>query len=141
KLVDRVGPRLPLVAGAALAAAGLGLLAVPGPGGGYASTFLAPMLLLGLGMALVITPLTTTVMNAVDADRAGVASGINNAVSRGAGLLATAGVGLVVSALFARTLARRLDALALPASVRHAIAAQSSRLAAIELPPSLGAPA
>ena len=82
KLVDAWGPRLPLVAGPLLAAAGFAWFALPSIGGRYALTFLPPVCVLGLGMALTVAPLTTTVMNSVGAARAGVASGVNNAVSR-----------------------------------------------------------
>jgi EmrB/QacA subfamily drug resistance transporter len=134
KLVDRVGPRLPLVVGPAIAAVGLALFARPGVGGAYVSTFLPPVAVLGVGMGFAIAPLTTTVMNAVDSRHAGLASGVNNAVSRLAGLLAIAVLSLVMIAVFDRELARRLDQLDLPRAARVAIDAQRIRLAAIEIP-------
>jgi len=91
------------------------------------------VLVLGLGMAVSVAPLTTTVMSAVAQDRAGVGSGINNAVSRVAALLAIAVLGLVLNSVFNRALDRRLDSLRLPAEVREQITAQRPKLAAAEL--------
>lgn len=138
-LIERYGAKPPLVMGPVLAGAGFALLAVPGVGGSYWVTFFPAMLVLGTGMAISVAPLTTTVMNSVETAFAGAASGINNAVSRIAALLAVALFGLVMAALFDRSLHSELSRAQLSPQVIETVERQKNRLAAIDLPPSLNA--
>jgi EmrB/QacA subfamily drug resistance transporter len=141
KLADVWGPRIPLVAGPLIAAAGFALFALPSIGGSYWRTFFPAVCVLGLGMAVTVAPLTTTVMNSVGRDLSGVASGVNNAVSRAAGLLAIALFGIVMVHAFDSTLSARLPALDLPAPLVKAVDEQRHKLAAIEVPDGVDAAA
>jgi MFS family permease len=87
-LAQRIGPRLPLTIGPLLIAAGMLLMTRIGPGAGYAPTVLPAVIVFGLGLAATVAPVTATALAAADERRAGVASGVNNAVARTAGLLA-----------------------------------------------------
>jgi EmrB/QacA subfamily drug resistance transporter len=136
-LVARYGPRLPLIVGPLVAAVGFVLFAVPAVGGSYWSTFFPGFLVLGLGMAFSVAPLTTVVMNAVDQDRAGTASGINNAVARIAGLLAIAVLGIVMVNSFSGHLDRSLARLPLRAEMMKDLKSNYVRLAALEIPAGL----
>jgi hypothetical protein len=133
-LVDRFGARLPLVAGPAIAAVGFTLLARPGVGGSYWATFFPAMVVLGLGMAVTVAPLTTTVMNAVDVAHAGIASGVNNAVSRAAGLLAIAVMSVPLQYVFDGQIERRLNDLGLRAELVAEVQAQRMMLANAQSP-------
>lgn len=136
-LTSRYGARLPLTVGPAVAALAYVLFALPGIGGSYWVSFFPPMVVLGLGMAIAAAPLTTTVMEAVADERAGIASGVNNAAARVAGLLAVAVMGLMALAAFQRRLGPQLDALTLPAGARRAIDDGLVQLAALEVPTGL----
>src|SRR6266480_3936828 len=86
-LVESYGPKIPLVVGPLIAALGFALFMLPGANAGYWQNFFPAVVVLGTGMAVSIAPLTTTVMNSITENRVGIASGVNNAVSRAAGLL------------------------------------------------------
>ncbi|HHX43088.1 MAG TPA: DHA2 family efflux MFS transporter permease subunit [Chloroflexi bacterium] len=133
-LVARYGPRPPLVLGPLTAALGFALYALPGQGGSYWTTFFPPTAVLGLGMAITVAPLTTTVMSAAPSERSGTASGINNAVSRIAGLLAVAILGVVAVSAYSGALSSALANSPLPAEYGEILLAQRTRLAATEIP-------
>lgn len=134
-LVKRYGSRLPLIIGPMIAAAGFALFMRPGVGGSFWTTFFPAVVVLGIGMAVSVAPLTTTVMNSVKENRAGIASGVNNAMSRTAGLLSVAVLGLIMFHTFNACLDRRLDQTAVPVELRRVLDSQRARLAAIEIPP------
>ena len=106
-LVDRVGARGPLIIGPGIVALGFGLLALASASPHYWAV-LAPMVVLGLGMAVTVAPLTTTVINAVPTRQTGVASGINNAVASVASLLMIAVLGTVALSALDKSLDRHL---------------------------------
>jgi hypothetical protein len=87
-----------------------------------------------LGMSLTVAPLTTTVMSAVSREHSGVASGVNNAISETAGLLAVAVFGIVMSHAFAGRLEQGLEAGKVAPQVQQEIRGQETKLAAIEIP-------
>jgi fucose permease len=135
-LIDRFGARVPLTVGPLVAAAGFALFAVPGVNGNYWTSFFPAVLVLGLGMTISVAPLTTTVMSSVGEEQAGVASGINNAVSRTAGLLAIAVFGVMMLHGFGQSLAGRIDQIQMDGQLRHSIYEQRVKLAALEVPPN-----
>jgi hypothetical protein len=94
-------------------------------------------MVLGVGMAISIAPLTTTVMNAVDERWAGIASGVNNAVSRAAGLFSVAVFGIVMLQIFAQRFAQALHKIPLPAAAGNSLVAQRFNLAGITVPADL----
>jgi MFS family permease len=137
-LIRRRGARLPLVVGPFVAAAGLALFMLPGAEAGrYWESFFPAVLLMSLGMAASVAPLTTAVMGAVEERHAGIASGVNNAVSRTAGLISIAVLGIVMTGVFARDFRDRVRSLNLPEEARAALEAQTSRLASVRIPDEL----
>ena len=138
-LVANYGARLPLVIGPIVAAIGFLLFARPAIGGSYWTTYFPAMIVLGVGMTFVVAPLTTTVMNAISEHQAGVASGVNNAVSRVASLLSIAALGMVAFHVFDVQLERKLDAADLSQPVKQAVLGQRNRLTQIEFPSGMSA--
>jgi len=133
-LLDRFGARLPLVVGPAIAALGIGVMAITVTNGPYWQ-FLVSIVILGFGMVVSVAPLTTTVINAVPAHQVGVASGINNAVSSVANLLAIAILGGVAVATLDHVLNQNLQGAALSEAAKHAIEAARGQLV---IEPALG---
>lgn len=141
-LVDRIGPRLPLILGPFIAGCGLLLFARPGVtagAGDYWTTFFPAIVIMGLGMGLTVAPLTTAVMGSAPADSAGTASGINNAVSRSAGVLAIAIFGALAIVTFSNNLASRTTDLALSAEAQDQLQEEARNLAGAVPPPDLDA--
>ena len=128
------GPRIPLTAGALLVTVGFVLLAAMG-GGSYWRGFLPGIAVLGLGMAMTVAPLTTAVMSALGDDRAGLASGINNAVARTAGLTGVSAVALIAGARSPGDLASAFPRIMLAA----AVLALAGAIVAVTTPRSPGA--
>ena len=119
QLGDRFGPRLPMTVGPLVAAVGVALLVRVGADTDYLTDVLGPVTLLGIGLTLTVTPLTTTVLGAVEGDHAGLASGVNNAVARTGGLIMIA----VLPALTGLGRAGFADADALASAFRFAMVA------------------
>ncbi|MCA1579542.1 MAG: MFS transporter [Acidobacteria bacterium] len=138
-LIDRFGARLPLIIGPTIAAIGFALFAMPGVSGNYWTSFFPAVVVLGLGMAITIAPLTTTVMGSVRKEQAGVASGINNAVSRTAGLLALAVFGVVILFAFSNQLDARLNGMGIDEQSRRSVYEQRVKLAGLQVPETLSA--
>ena len=141
-LVDRAGPRLPLVIGPAIAGAAFLVMAFSGLSDGpsrYWVTFFPGIVLLGVGMGITVAPLTTAVMSSVATHFAGTASGINNSVSRVAGVLVIAVAGALALILFSHALQARTATISLDGAARAALSAQASRLGAAAVPPEVGA--
>lgn len=133
-IVARTGPRLPLTIGPAIAGLGLVLFGMTGIGHSYWISFFPAAVVFGVGMAITVAPLTTAVMGAVAQSHAGVASGINNAVARTAGLLAIAAFGVIFVGRFNADLNQRMAAGAVPQQARTLIVAERSKLAAAPIP-------
>ncbi len=133
RLMDRFGARLILVVGPLVAALGFALLALPSRGGSYLTTFFPGLTVLGVGMGMTVAPLTTAVMGSVDERHAGVASGVNNAVARTAGLLAVAALGALLVQRFDASLDVGLSSMNVSESARGVLDAERSKLAGAEL--------
>jgi EmrB/QacA subfamily drug resistance transporter len=109
-LASRIGPRLVMGIGPLIGATGLALLVRVDSDVNYVVDVLPAMLLFGFGLSMTVAPLTTTVLDSVEERHVGVASGVNNAVARVAGVLAIAALGAAISAQFSSSLDDRVAA-------------------------------
>ena len=135
RICARFGPKVPLVVSSLAAAVGFLLFALPGAGhGSYWTSFFPAMVVQGFGMALVITPLTAVALGSVGEEHSGVASGVNNAVARVAGLLTVAVLGMVVYGAFSANLDARLESIDLSGKIRSEMEAAKADLGAAEPP-------
>ena len=126
-LADRLGPRPLMGVGPIVAGAGLLLLLRVDASGSYVTDVLPGLLVFGLGLTATVAPLTATVLGGADPHHSGVASGVNNAIARVAGLLTIAVVGAVCAAQFSSEIDRRLPVSSLHGPTRHAIAQAKRR--------------
>ncbi len=133
-LITRYGPKIPLIVGPLIAAAGFILFAVPDGDAHYWIAFFPAFIILGLGMTISVAPLTTVVMNSVEQERAGTASGVNNAVARVAGVLAVAVFGAIMVAAFAHSLRQSLASLKLDAGVVRELESNATKLGGLHAP-------
>ncbi len=132
-LVATIGRRVPLTAGPSVVALGFLIFAFAPRSASFTIGVLPAVVVLGLGMAITVAPLTTTVMDSVASAHTGVASGVNNAVARVAGLIAIAVFGVIVSRTFAGDVNRRLALVPLPSAGRTAIARELPRMAGADV--------
>ncbi|HMK31824.1 MAG TPA: MFS transporter [Terriglobales bacterium] len=136
-LITHYGPRLPLLAGPLVVAAGFVVFAIPSVRANYWTELFPGFVVLGLGMAISVAPLTTVVMNSVEQQHAGTASGINNGVARVAGVLAVAVLGAVMVAAFDHSLRQSLAGLNLNAEVVRELKSNAARLGSLDAPSSV----
>jgi EmrB/QacA subfamily drug resistance transporter len=137
KLADQLGPRIPLTVGPAIVGVGFALLAWPGLTSGpvaYWWTYFPGMLTVGIGMGITVAPLTTAVMSSVPQHQSGTASGINNAASRTAGVLAISILGAVAILQFGTALDGNIADIGLSDANRGALLAQTSELGNAQVP-------
>lgn len=136
-LATRYGARSPLIVGPLIVAVGFVLFAVPSVARNYWRVIFPSIMVLAFGMALTVAPLTTDVMNSIDDDHVGIASGINNAVARVAGVLAIAVLGIVMVWAFRVRFDRALQSLSLPSATLQDLHAHEAQLAGLQVPANL----
>jgi EmrB/QacA subfamily drug resistance transporter len=140
RISARFGTKIPLVVASLAVLVGLLLFAVPGvEHDSYWTSFFPAMIVQGAGMALAITPLTTAALGSVDREHSGLASGVNNAVARVAGLMAVALLGVFVYGVFSMSLDARLHSIDLSVEVRSEMEAAKTHLGAAEAPEGVNA--
>ena len=138
-LADRVGPHLFMGFGPIIAGVGLLLIARTNASADYVTQVLPGMLVFGLGLAATVAPLTATVLGSVEPGHSGLASGVNNAIARVAGLLAIAALGAVVASAFTSRLNQNLAGVPLSAHANRVVA-QAGTTPLVGAPPSTGLP-
>jgi EmrB/QacA subfamily drug resistance transporter len=140
RISARFGTKIPLVVASLAVLVGLLLFAVPGvEHDSYWTSFFPAMIVQGAGMALAITPLTSAALGSVDREHSGLASGVNNAVARVAGLMAVALLGVFVYGVFSTSLDARLHSMDLSEEVRSEMEAEKTHLGAAEAPEGVNA--
>lgn len=136
-LADRIGPRLPMIAGPAIVAIGMATFTFAGRNANYFLFFLPGLVLFGLGMAIVIAPLTKSALS-VEPKYSGSASGVNNAVARVAGLLTVALLGAIVVTTFGTKLSSNISNTSLNNGEKQQIMIQKNDLGGITMPRNFG---
>lgn len=136
-LITHYGARVPLIVGPLIVAAGFLLFIVPNIDARYWTEFFPAFIVLGLGMAISVAPLTTVVMDSVAQERVGTASGINNAVARVAGVLAVAVLGALMTVAFAHSLRQSLAALNLNADIVQQLESNAAKVGNLDAPTSV----
>jgi hypothetical protein len=139
-LIPRLGARLPLVIGGSLTGVAFLLYSLPGIGGAYWTTYFPAVCMLGIGASFFVAPLTTTVFDSSDPSQSGIASAINNAISRTSGLIAIAVLGIVLSAVFDHGFAGRMAARHVTPATTKVLVAERDRLTPGTVPPGIPAP-
>lgn len=137
-LADKIGPRLPMIIGPLIVAIGMALLVFSGKHANYFIHFLPSLILTGVGMSIVIAPLTKSALS-VEQNYSGAASGVNNAVARVAGLLAVALLGIIMVYFFKIQLTDRVDASQLTKVEKQQIMVQQNKLGGITMPQNFSA--
>src|SRR5215210_208773 len=140
RICARFGTKVPLVASSLAAGVGYALFALTGvEHASYWTSFFPAMFVQGFGMALIITPLTTVALGSVEGEHSGLASGVNNAAARVAGLLAVAVLSVFVYGAFSANLDARLEGMDLPSEVRSEMEAAKADLGAAKAPEGIDA--
>ncbi len=139
-LIARYGPRLPLTVGPSIVGVSFILLALPGKTAGesaFFTTYFPAIVLSGIGMGVTVAPLTTAVMGAVSTSYSGVASGVSNAITRTAQVLATAIFGAIMLVMFSGSLTAQVDTLDLSDAQRATVLAEAQKLGGAQVPDTL----
>lgn len=136
-LIGRFGSRPPLMIGPAIVGVAFLFFALSNADGSYWVGVFPMVVVLGIGMTITVAPLTTTVMDAVDSRHSGLASGVNNAVSRAGSAVAIAVFSIMIVGTFTDSLDSKLDGLSLPDDARARVSKTEGQLAAMPTPDGL----